>query len=326
VISAAILEGLPNIILFQHNENLSCKRINYLNEMKIFITIFILLALLIPSREILSQSIPVDSSTVSINVTEKNSVYHVNRYVQGAIILGGLATDYPAIGRIKNKPDISNTEIAALNPGEIDPFDKWALNQNPNNAPMYNNISNYGQIPIFMLPGFLLFDKQIKNDWLDILYMYFEGHVLTFTLYNYSFFGPSFEAQYRPITYYSQLSLSARENGDNRNSFYSGHTASCAYATFFMVKVYCDYNPDLGGTKYLFYTLAAIPPLFIGYCRVMSLNHFPSDCMVGLALGGTMGIIIPSLHKNKCNNISFGVYTPPGAAGLTCLLTIPSKK
>lgn len=265
----------------------------------------------------------IDSGTT---VSDRKQIYHVNKIVNGIIIAGGLATDYPAIGRIKDKPNLSDVEINALNPHEIDAFDQIALRQNPANQAMFSKISDYSQIPIFMLPALLLCNKHIRKDWLDILFMYTEGHVITFTMYNYSFFGPTFMDRYRPITYYDQFTLSQRETGNNRNSFYSGHTASTAYASFFIAKVYCDYHPNSGGAKYLLYAAALVPPVFMAYCRVMALDHFPSDCMVGMAIGATMGVAIPEFHRKRFENVSFSVYSPPGALGVTCLLTVPTKK
>src|ERR1700679_1393907 len=110
----------------------------------------------------------------------RKKVYHVN-YISGSIIIaGGLATDYPAIGRIKGKPDLTPSEIEALNPGILNQLDQWGLHQNTSNYLMYSKISDYSQIPMFtIVPALLGFNKKIRKDWLDLLYMYCEGHVVT---------------------------------------------------------------------------------------------------------------------------------------------------
>jgi hypothetical protein len=263
----------------------------------------------------------------SYDSTRRARVYHVN-YISGSIIIiGGLATDYPAISRIKGKTDISPSEIEALNPGVINQFDQWALHQSTNNYLLYSKISDYSQIPMYtVVPALLGFDKKIRKDWLDILYMYCEGHVVTFTFYNYSWFGPTFQDRYRPITYYTNLPLADRTSGNNRNSAYSGHTASVAYTSFFMAKVYCDYHPDIGGDKYFIYAAALAPPLAMGYLRVRALAHFPSDDAVGLSIGSAVGIILPELHKFKCKGITLGMLNIPGATGLDICWTLPAQK
>ena len=260
---------------------------------------------------------------------KKNKVYHVNYLTGSLIIAGGMGTDYFAISRIKNKPNLSMAELQALNPGVINPLDRWAIHQNPTNYLMFSKLSDDIEPPIFViLPALLGFDKKIRKDWLDLLFMYVEGHTITFTFYNYSWLGPTFQNKYRPITYYSSLPLADQITGNNRNSFYSGHCASVAFTTFFIAKVYCDYHPDLGFDKYLLYTAALIPPVVMGYFRVRALAHFPSDCMVGITLGAVIGIVIPELHKFNYKGISLGMYSPSvgTGTGLTLNWTLPDKK
>lgn len=260
---------------------------------------------------------------------KKNKVYQVNYLTGSLIIAGGMGTDYFAISRIKNKPNLSIAELQALNPGVINPLDRWAIHQNPTNYLMFSKLSDDIEPPIFViLPALLGFDKKIRKDWLDLLFMYVEGHTITFTFYNYSWLGPTFQNKYRPITYYSSLPLDDQITGNNRNSFYSGHCASVAFTTFFIAKVYCDYHPDLGFDKYLLYTAALIPPVVMGYFRVRALAHFPSDCMVGITLGAVIGIVIPELHKFNYKGISLGMYSPSvgTGTGLTLNWTFPDKK
>jgi membrane-associated phospholipid phosphatase len=85
-----------------------------------------------------------------------------------------------------------------------------------------------------------------------------------------------------------------------------------------MVKVYCDYHPNIGAVKYLLYLAASVPPLFMGYARIRSLDHFPSDIAVGFGLGAVLGIVVPALHKIPCSKyLSLGLSTTPEAVGLS---------
>src|SRR5690348_6245864 len=90
---------------------------------------------------------PADSSGPSVRPRR----YHVN-YFTGSIIIGiGLGTDAFAISRIKDKPDISTTELAALNPNHVNSFDRWALHQNPNGYQNYSKLSDIIEPPLFIL-------------------------------------------------------------------------------------------------------------------------------------------------------------------------------
>ncbi|MEP7168084.1 MAG: phosphatase PAP2 family protein [Bacteroidota bacterium] len=157
----------------------------------------------------------------------------------------------------------------------------------------------------------------MRKDWINLTLMYWEGHTVTFFSYNYGFLGPRFQNKFRPVVYYKEISNGDKNIGYNRSSFYSGHVASVTYTSFFMAKIYSDYNPQLGAKKYLLYAAALVPSAAMSYLRVKSLDHFPSDCMVGMMLGATVGIIVPELHKIRNKNISLGMFSSPDGTGLT---------
>jgi len=259
-------------------------------------------------------------TTVKTNVKKK--VYHINYFVEGAIIGVGMVGDLFAIPRLKSKASLSDSELVFANSPQqknlINPIDRWSLKQKTSDRTLWKKISDDGEIGVFLLPALLIIDKNIRKDWLHLLFMYVEGHTVTFTIYNYSPLGPYFINRYRPAVYYPELGTDAQKNSNNRNSFYSGHVASCAYSTFFMVKVYCDYHPNIGAEKYLLYLAASVPPLAIGYARIRSLDHFPSDVAVGFGLGAIIGIVVPALHKIPFNkHLSLGLSTSPDEVGVS---------
>jgi membrane-associated phospholipid phosphatase len=296
-------------------------------NLKLYImkNIFCLLAALIICSSAFCNS--ADTTVKSVKIKR----YHVNYPVVGSIIGVGMIGDFFAIHRLKNKATITDEELLFANTDQqkklINSIDRWALKQNPSDRALWKGVSDYGQIGIFLLPTLLLIDKPIRKDWFDLLLMYVEGHTITFTFYNYSCLGPTFVNRYRPAVYYSELSTKDRENSNNRNSFYSGHVASCAYSTFFMAKVYCDYHPNIGAGKYLLYLAASVPPLIMGYARIGALAHFPSDGVVGFALGAIIGIVVPELHKNrKYDQLSFGMFTSPDSMGLSICWKLQNKR
>jgi PAP2 superfamily len=271
-----------------------------------------------------------NDSTVKPVKTAKIKVYRINYFVEGAVIAVGMAGDLFAIPRLKNKASLTDEELVFANTDQqknlFNAVDKWALKQHPSDRALWKKISDYGEIGIFLLPSLLMIDKNIRKDWLHILFMYVEGHTITFTFYNYSPLGPYFQNRYRPAVYYPELGPDAQKNSNNRNSFYSGHVASCSYSTFFMVKVYCDYHPNIGAAKYLLYLAASIPPLAIGYVRIRSLDHFPSDVAVGFGLGAVLGIVVPALHKIPCSKyLSLNLATSPDVVGVSISLKLPDK-
>ncbi len=249
---------------------------------------------------------------------KKADVYRVNYYLTGSIILVGGVGDYFAISRLKHKQNLTDAEIAALNPGILNSIDRWALKQDYTQRKTFAKVSDYTESAIFIIPALMMIDKRIRKEWLDVLAMYVEGHAITFSIYNYGSIGPTFHNEYRPMTFYDSVPMPERRGGGTRNSIYSGHVASVAYTTFFMAKVFCDFYPEMSfGNKFLLYAGATIPPVLEGYFRVRALAHFPSECLTGLVLGAAIGIIVPELHKRHLKNFTLGMYDAPGGAGLS---------
>jgi membrane-associated phospholipid phosphatase len=243
--------------------------------------------------------------------------YHVNYWVTGTIIGVGLSANYFGTDLVFHKKELSLLEVQALNKDIFNGIDSWALHQDPSKKVQFAKYSDYGVAVSVVLPVFLLFDKQIRQDWYDVLLMYVETMSITPNIYEWSPLGVNFQNRIRPQAYYDQLAYGDRKSPNMRNSFYSGHDAVVTAATFFMVKVYSDYNPGIGNNKYLLYGAAMIPPLIEGYFRVKALAHFPSDVMVGMGVGALCGILIPEFHRFKDKNISLGLYSSPQATGIT---------
>jgi membrane-associated phospholipid phosphatase len=123
----------------------------------------------------------------------------------------------------------------------------------------------------------------------------------------------------RPFVYNTELSDDLRSSGQAALSFYSGHAAASfamatAYSYTFMTR-----HPDS----------PLVIPLWIGSylmagttagLRVKAGRHFPSDVLVGAAVGAALGMLIPALHlKNKTPTRvevgGVGMRLLPGAAG-----------
>lgn len=188
----------------------------------------------------------------SIVAHEENTPhkYRMNYWVSGGFSLVATATNIYAIPNIiKAKTNFTDEELLSLNKEVYNGFDQWALRQNPSQRDQSYKASDYLLPAIIVSTGILGFDKKIKKDWLRILMMYYETHALTFSLYNFSFFGPAFQNKPRPYVYYDEFTLDQRRGGNNRNSLYSGHTATAAASTFFLAKVYADYHPELGSKE-----------------------------------------------------------------------------
>lgn len=96
-----------------------------------------------------------------------------------------------------------------------------------------------------------------------------------------------------------------------------------AGASFFMAKLYSDYHPELGAKKWILYVAVLIPPAFVGFNRYKGLMHFPTDILLGTAIGAGVGVLIPQLHKvtEMNENLSIVPFTG-GYSGVSIALKL----
>ncbi len=239
----------------------------------------------------------------------RKQVYFVDWWVTAPIIAVGGTAGLLWINYAK--PNITNEQLADLNPSNVPFFDRISLHQNIALVPSWDKAAKIGQIAGAAMPLLILLDPDVRPDWVNVVAIGLEVNMVELGLYSISPIGPHFIDRYRPLVYYSNASQYGiyRNDGINTASWYSGHVGSVAASSFFMAKVYCDYHPD--ANEVLAYGAAAIPPLAMGVIRFMTLDHFPSDIAFGFALGAAIGIIDPQLHRTDHNKLSLGLFSSP---------------
>ena len=188
-------------------------------------------------------------------------------------------------------------ELSRLDKKNINGFDRWAADVYHDNAAKHSDIFFYAAMP---LPLVLLIDKEIRKDALKVGFLYLEAMSVTGLFYTGSAY---IWDRYRPLTYYrpenpSEELLSDQRSGNARNSFLAGHPALVATSSFFVASVYADYHPE-SSFKYVLYGAAAAVTGGTAYLRHRAGKHFPSDLIVGTAMGTLSGLLVPRVHKNK---------------------------
>ena len=113
----------------------------------------------------------------------------------------------------------------------------------------------------------------------------------------------------RPYVYDNSNALKSLEK-EARYSFFSRHTSVTAANTFFTAHVISNYYAPSAFT-YSVWGAAAVLPAAVGFFRVQSGEHFPTDVIAGYAWGAACGLLIPYLHKKRENNnsqVHFNIY------------------
>jgi hypothetical protein len=107
----------------------------------------------------------------------------------------------------------------------------------------------------------------------------------------------------RPLVYGTKAPDDLRKAGKSQRSFFAGHTAATAAATFFAAQTFQDFNPDSKAKPYVWMIAAAIPAT-VGYLRYKAGYHFLSDNILGYVIGAGTGILIPKWHRSgKIQNL-----------------------
>lgn len=239
------------------------------------------------------------------------SVYRLNRKIEIPLNLVHHALNYSSYQILLRKSIIDERELTNLNTDDVWFFDRHAVKQayspkTRENALVASDVLMNG---VLLLPFSLLFNREIKSDAMDILFLYLETQAVNLSL---SYAGPLLTNRKRPFVYYEEIPISEKLRAGSTDSFFSGHTSSTAAATFFMAKVYTDYHPETAGKKWIFYTAALVPPVFEGYFRYKGLKHFPTDILTGIAVGAASGILVPHFHRKalrKQTGITLTPYT-----------------
>ena len=246
-----------------------------------------------------AQSIKAQDTTVQMmnmdntKKTRSQSPYHTSFKRDAPILIGGLGLTALGVSLIQKKDTLTYAELATKTRDKVPFFDRG-------NVGNYNKkIDQDSYIPFnasFAMPVImLLINKNERQHAGQILIMYVESMAITgasFTL------AAGIFNRSRPLVYGTKAPLSQRVSATNQRSFFAGHTAATASATFFMAKVFQDFNPNSKARPYVWAVAAAVPAL-VGYMRYQSGYHFLSDNLLGYVIGAASGILIPEWHKRK---------------------------
>jgi len=225
-------------------------------------------------------------------------VYRINYKVDVPITIGLFGLNFYGLHLLSEKPILTEEQANTLNTNDIWKFDRSAVLQSYSHdkSELARNMSEWGLWISYCLPALLLIDDEIRKDWYDVLLLYLETQAINLNIY--FFGGPVFTERIRPLVYYPETSMEYKlSNEGTTDSFFSGHASMAAGASFFMAKVYSDYHPELGAKKWILYAAALVPPVFVGYNRYKGMMHFPTDILLGTAIGAGVGVLIPHLHK-----------------------------
>ena len=254
-------------------------------------------------------------SSLSQTDFQSESPYKLNGVVDGSYLGASLSLNAVGFYLVQNKDPLSEQELQELSRDNIWGVDRWSAGNYSERA---DNISYYPFFGSFAMPFvMMLADNKQRSHVGQISVLFIETMATTGALYT---FSAGLIERPRPLVYNTSLAQGERTEPGAQRSFFAGHTAATAAATFFTAKVFSDFNPDSWASPYV-WTAAALVPAWVGYLRLEAGKHFISDNLIGYGIGAMSGILIPELHKKENNNMSLYPIIGVEYQGLTLTYT-----
>ncbi len=221
---------------------------------------------------------------------QASSPYRTSFLKDGSITAGLAVLSGTGLYLVQQKSGLTNAQLAALDRNDIPKIDRFAAGKYSERAQTISDIFCYPTLLI--APGLLVLNPEARGRYGQVLGLYLQTMVANNAIFTMTV-GNVY--RYRPYLYGTEGG--GRRNGEiATNSFFGGHTANTAAATFFAAKVFHDFNPGSSAEPYV-WGAAALVPAAVGYYRIEAGKHFLTDNIVGYAVGATVGILVPQLHK-----------------------------
>lgn len=237
-------------------------------------------------------------STLTFNsYSQVDSPYETSLLKDGTWLATTIGLNAYGLSRIKNKEPLSIEDLNKLDKNDIWFVDRWSAGNYDTEA---YRISDIGFITSFGTPLLLALDKDTRSHSGQLSIMMIESLSTASALFTIS---AGVIDKSRPKVYNENLDTDTRVSNNSQRSFFSGHVASSAAATFFAAKVFNDFFPK-SKYKVLVWAGAATIPAVVGYFRIKAGEHFLSDVIIGYIVGAASGILVPTLHKKKNQNIN----------------------
>ncbi|MBD1397997.1 phosphatase PAP2 family protein [Pontibacter sp. JH31] len=226
--------------------------------------------------------------------------YKTDWVKDGAITAGGIGLTVVGSTILLNKDRLTEADLQIIRIADVNRFDRFAAGNYSASAEQASDFPFYGS---FVAPLFLLLDDDVRLQAPQVYLLYAQAMSITGGLFSMT---AGLTERKRPNVYATDAPLEARLHKYATNSFFAGHTAATATATFFAAKVFHDFNPD-SPARHFVWAAAAITPATVGYLRLRAGKHFLTDNIIGYTLGASVGILVPQLHK-KSNRTGLSIH------------------
>ncbi|MEM7575256.1 MAG: phosphatase PAP2 family protein [Bacteroidota bacterium] len=188
-------------------------------------------------------------------------------------------------------PIFSDEEVGLLDFNRILPIDRYSTRHFSHSAAV---TSDRLLLAAFVSPFFLFLDKPARDNGGDVGLVLFQGALINAGIVNLT---KVLSRRARPYNYNPDVPLEFKRTRNARYSFPSGHVATSAFFALSTAKIFNDLYPESNARPYVWAGMSLIP-LAVSYGRMRGGRHFFTDVLVGFAVGTSVALLVPELHKD----------------------------
>ncbi len=228
------------------------------------------------------------------------SPYELNSGNEATLLSFGTAINFAGLFTTAQMSPLSVDEINSVSKSEINRFERFAVE---NWSPQSARWSDLLLGSFIALPATFYFNEKTRSDHPIISVLYAEVLLVSYGLTRLT---KGFAQRIRPFVYNPDptIPLSKKQAKDAKLSFFSGHASVAFASAVFTATVFGDYFPE-SKWKYPVWGAALSGAALTGLLRVQAGKHFPTDVLVGAAVGGLTGYLIPRSHRiNSSQNVN----------------------
>jgi len=243
--------------------------------------------------------------------------YNMSFKKDGLLIASAVGVGAVAYLLISNKHGLTQEQVNNKKPGNLPFFDRWSAGDYSKSADKTSYIIFYASYLYPVLS--MCLTKNVHHKIKEVAVLFIETMTITSAMFTLS---DGLIYRSRPYVYGNKASLDLRMLKRSQRSFYSGHVATAAAASFFMAQVHKDLRGDPKLQPWLWRIAIALPAV-MSYERIKAGYHFLSDCVVSYAMGAATGLLIPAMHRSKkLQNVSLLPQVGNGYQGISFTLHI----
>lgn len=232
------------------------------------------------------------SPCIKAQIIPRDSVYELRTGREIGLLGAGLAANGTAYLVNRGILPLTPVQVDEISLNTISAFDRGATRNWSPSAGRLSDLTLLGTVGIVGLTGLPTL-RQKKLFTVPLLYA--ETMLLTVGIQD---FVKASVLRTRPFVYNPVAPLSEKVLLDARRSFFSGHSAVSFGSAVFASTVFGHYFP-VSRLKPVVWAGSLALATTTAVLRYEAGKHYPTDILVGAAVGSAIGWLVPYLHQRK---------------------------